>query len=198
MSEKGKIVVISAPSGCGKSTIINSILGTGELPLRFSVSATNRAPRQGEVDGVNYHFLTTEQFRDAIAGGEFVEWEQVYPGRFYGTLRSELTNAIEKGENIILDIDVKGALNVKKQFGDQAITIFILPPDIETLQKRLEKRGTDAPEVIAERIGKARYEIDHATQFDLRIVNDDLPVAVAATESAISTFLHKPACRKAD
>ena len=198
MSEKGKIVVISAPSGCGKSTIINSILGTGELPLRFSVSATNRAPRQGEVDGVNYHFLTTEQFRDAIAGGEFVEWEQVYPGRFYGTLRSELTNAIEKGENIILDIDVKGALNVKKQFGDQAITIFILPPDIETLQKRLENRGTDAPEVIAERIGKARYEIDHAPQFDLRIVNDDLPVAVAATESAISTFLHKPACRKAD
>ena len=198
MSEKGKIVVISAPSGCGKSTIINSILGTGELPLRFSVSATNRAPRQGEVDGVNYHFLTTEQFRDAIAGGEFVEWEQVYPGRFYGTLRSELTNAIEKGENIILDIDVKGALNVKKQFGDQAITIFILPLDIETLQKRLEKRGTDAPEVIAERIGKARYEIDHAPQFDLRIVNDDLPVAVAATESAISTFLHKPACRKAD
>ena len=161
MSEKGKIVVISAPSGCGKSTIINSILGTGELPLRFSVSATNRAPRQGEVDGVNYHFLTTEQFRDAIAGGEFVEWEQVYPGRFYGT-------------------------------------IFILPPDIETLQKRLEKRGTDAPEVIAERIGKARYEIDHAPQFDLRIVNDDLPVAVAATESAISTFLHQPACRKAD
>lgn len=198
MSEKGKIVVISAPSGCGKSTIINSILGTGELPLRFSVSATNRAARQGEVDGVNYHFLTTEQFRDAIAGGEFVEWEQVYPGRFYGTLRSELTNAIEKGENIILDIDVKGALNVKKQFGDQAITIFILPPDIETLQKRLEKRGTDAPEVIAERIGKARYEIDHAPQFDLRIVNDDLPVAVAATESAISTFLHQPACRKAD
>ena len=198
MSEKGKIVVISAPSGCGTSTIINSILGTGELPLRFSVSATNRAPRQGEQDGVNYHFLTTEQFRDAIAGGEFVEWEQVYPGRFYGTLRSELTNAIEKGENIILDIDVKGALNVKKQFGDQAITIFILPPDIETLQKRLEKRGTDAPEVIAERIGKARYEIDHAPQFDLRIVNDDLPVAVAATESAISTFLHQPACRKAD
>ena len=198
MSEKGKIVVISAPSGCGKSTIINSILGTGELPLRFSVSATNRAPRQGEVDGVNYHFLTTEQFRDAIAGGEFVEWEQVYPGRFYGTLRSELNNAIEKGENIILDIDVKGALNIKKQFGDQAITIFILPPDIETLQKRLEKRGTDAPEVIAERIGKARYEIDHAPQFDLRIVNDDLPVAVAATESAISTFLHQPACRKAD
>lgn len=191
MSEKGKIVVISAPSGCGKSTIINSILGTGELPLRFSVSATNRAPRQGEVNGVNYHFLTTEQFRDAVAAGEFVEWEQVYPGRYYGTLRSELTNAIEKGENIILDIDVKGALNVKKQFGDQAITIFILPPDVETLQKRLEKRGTDAPEVIAERISKARYEIDHAPQFDLRIVNDDLPVAVAATESAINSFLHK-------
>ncbi|MGM9865222.1 MAG: guanylate kinase [Muribaculaceae bacterium] len=198
MSEKGKIVVISAPSGCGKSTIINSILGTGELPLRFSVSATNRAPRQGEQDGVNYHFLTTDQFRDAIAAGEFVEWEQVYPGRYYGTLRSELTNAIEKGENIILDIDVNGALNVKKQFGDRVITIFILPPDIDTLQKRLEKRGTDAPEVIAERIGKARYEIDHAPQFDIRIVNDDLPVAVAATESAINSFLHKPVRPKAE
>ena len=198
MSEKGKIVVISAPSGCGKSTIINSILGTGELPLRFSVSATNRAPRQGEVDGVNYHFLTTEQFRDAIAGGEFVEWEQVYPGRYYGTLRRELSDAATRGENTILDIDVKGALKVKQQFGDDALLIFIMPPSVEALRQRLIKRGTDSAEVIAERIGKARYEIDHAPQFDLRIVNDDLPVAVAATESAISTFLHKPACRKAD
>lgn len=191
MDKKGKLIVISAPSGCGKSTIINSILGSGELPMRFSVSATNRAPRQGEVDGVHYHFLSTAQFRDAIAAGEFVEWEQVYPGRYYGTLRSELTNATDKGENIILDIDVKGALNVKKQFGAQALTVFILPPGIEALRQRLEKRGTDAPDVIAERIDKAQYEIDHAPQFDLTIVNDDLPVAVAATESAIADFLHK-------
>lgn len=188
--KKGKIVVISAPSGCGKSTIINSILGTGELPMRFSVSATNRSPREGEVDGVHYHFLSTAQFRDAIAAGEFVEWEQVYPGRYYGTLRSELQNATARGENIILDIDVKGALNVKKQFGDGAITIFIMPPSIAALKERLEKRGTDAPDVIAERIDKAQFEIDHAPQFDLTIVNDDLPVAVAATESAIGKFLN--------
>lgn len=188
--KKGKIVVISAPSGCGKSTIINSILGTGELPMRFSVSATNRSPREGEVDGVHYHFLSTAQFRDAIAAGEFVEWEQVYPGRYYGTLRSELQNATDRGENIILDIDVKGALNVKKQFGDGAITIFIMPPSITALKERLEKRGTDAPDVIAERIDKAQFEIDHAPQFDLTIVNDDLPVAVAATESAIGKFLN--------
>ncbi len=188
--KKGKIVVISAPSGCGKSTIINSILGTGELPMRFSVSATNRSPREGEVDGVHYHFLSTAQFRDAIAAGEFVEWEQVYPGRYYGTLRSELQNATDRGENIILDIDVKGALNVKKQFGDGAITIFIMPPSIAALKERLEKRGTDAPDVIAERIDKAQFEIDHAPQFDLTIVNDDLPVAVAATESAIGKFLN--------
>ena len=191
MSEKGKIVVISAPSGCGKSTIINSILGTGELPLRFSVSATNRAPRQGEVDGVNYHFLTTEQFRDAIAGGEFVEWEQVYPGRYYGTLRRELSDAATRGENTILDIDVKGALKVKQQFGDDALLIFIMPPSVEALRQRLIKRGTDSAEVIAERIGKAEYEMSFAPQFDRVIVNDDLPVAVAATESAISDFINK-------
>lgn len=189
-SKEGKIVVVSAPSGCGKSTIINSILGTGEIDLKFSVSATNRSPREGEQDGVSYHFLTTEQFRDAIASGEFIEWEQVYPGRFYGTLRSELNDAIARGENIILDIDVKGALNVKKIFGDRALTIFIMPPSIDALRQRLEKRGTDAPGVIDERVGKARYEISFADRFDKVVINDDLPVAVSATESIISTFLN--------
>lgn len=190
-SKEGKIVVVSAPSGCGKSTIINSILGTGEIDLKFSVSATNRAPREGEQDGVSYHFLTTEQFRDAIANGEFIEWEQVYPGRFYGTLRSELNAAINRGENIILDIDVKGALNVKKIFGDRALTIFIMPPSIDALRQRLEKRGTDAPGVIDERVGKARYEISFADRFDKVIINDDLPVAVSGTESVINTFLNE-------
>ena len=187
--KQGKIIVISAPSGCGKSTIINSILGSGEHDLKFSVSATNRSPREGEVDGVHYHFLTTQQFRDAIANGDFVEWEQVYPGRYYGTLKRELEYAIKRGENTILDIDVKGALNVKKQFGDNALLIFILPPSIEALKERLVKRGTDGPDVINERIGKAEYEISFAPQFDIRIVNDDLPVAVATTESAISQFI---------
>lgn len=186
---QGKIVVLSAPSGCGKSTIINSILGAGEIQLAFSVSATNRAPRTGEVNGKHYHFLTTQQFRDAIAAGDFVEWEEVYPGRYYGTLRSELQAATDRGENIILDIDVKGAVNVKKAFGDNALTIFIMPPSIDELRNRLEKRGTDTPEVIAERVAKAEYEISFAPQFDLTIENNDLPMAVAATESAISKFL---------
>lgn len=191
MNKKGKIIVISAPSGCGKSTIINSILGSGEIQLRFSVSATNRAPRPGEVDGVHYHFFTTEEFRDAIASDAFVEWEQVYPGRYYGTLRRELSDAVSRGENTILDIDVKGALKVKQQFGADALLIFIMPPSIEALRQRLVKRGTDTPEVIAERIGKAEYEISFAKEFDKVIVNDDLPVAVAATESAISDFIRK-------
>lgn len=187
----GKIIVISAPSGCGKSTIINSILGSGELNLKFSVSATNRAPREGEKDGESYHFLTTEQFREAIGNGDFVEWEQVYPGRYYGTLKSELAGAIERGDNIILDIDVKGALNVKNQFGDRARLIFIMPPSIDALRQRLIKRGTDSADVIAERIGKAESEIAFAPQFDVTIVNDDLPVALAATESEITAFLNK-------
>ena len=191
MNKKGKIRVISAPSGCGKSTIINSILGSGEIQLRFSVSATNRAPRPGEEDGVQYHFFTTEEFRDAIASDAFVEWEQVYPGRYYGTLRRELSDAATRGENTILDIDVKGALKVKQQFGDDALLIFIMPPSVEALRQRLIKRGTDSAEVIAERIGKAEYEMSFAPQFDRVIVNDDLPVAVAATESAISDFINK-------
>ena len=191
MNKKGKIIVISAPSGCGKSTIINSILGSGEIQLRFSVSATNRAPRPGEEDGVQYHFFTTEEFRDAIASDAFVEWEQVYPGRYYGTLRRELSDAATRGENTILDIDVKGALKVKQQFGDDALLIFIMPPSVEALRQRLIKRGTDSAEVIAERIGKAEYEMSFAPQFDRVIVNDDLPVAVAATESAISDFINQ-------
>lgn len=191
MNKKGKIIVISAPSGCGKSTIINSILGSGEIQLRFSVSATNRAPRPGEEDGVQYHFFTTEEFRDAIASDAFVEWEQVYPGRYYGTLRRELSDAATRGENTILDIDVKGALKVKQQFGDDALLIFIMPPSVEALRQRLIKRGSDSAEVIAERIGKAEYEMSFAPQFDRVIVNDDLPVAVAATESAISDFINK-------
>lgn len=191
MNKTGKIIVVSAPSGCGKSTIINSILGTGEIPMRFSVSATNRAPRTGEVDGVNYHFFSTDEFLSAIANDEFVEWEQVYPGRYYGTLKRELTDAASRGENTILDIDVKGALKVKKLFGDDALLIFIMPPSIDALRQRLIKRATDSPEVIQERVDKAEYEISFAENFDKVIVNDDLTVAVAATESAISDFLSK-------
>ncbi|MDE5553836.1 MAG: guanylate kinase [Muribaculaceae bacterium] len=189
--KSGKIIVVSAPSGCGKSTIINSILDSGSPELRFSVSATNRRPRKGEVDGVHYHFMTTEEFRDAIAAQKFVEWEEVYPGRFYGTLKSEIERIVDKGGNVILDIDVKGGLNVKKLYGDRAKTIFFLPPSIEELRHRLEGRGTDAPEVIDERVSKAEYEISFADSFDQRIVNDNLDRAIDDTRRVIEDFINK-------
>ncbi len=185
----GKIIVISAPSGCGKSTIINAIMESGEVELSFSVSATNRQPRPGEQDGVSYHFLTTEAFRSAIDNDEFVEWEEVYPGRFYGTLRSEVDRQINQGKNVILDIDVKGALNVKKLYGSTARTIFIAPPSIDELRRRLEGRGTDAPDVIDVRVGRAEYEISLAPEFDFRIVNDKLDEAVAGTAELIKDFI---------
>jgi guanylate kinase len=188
---KGKIIVISAPSGSGKSTIINSILDESEINLRFSVSATNRSPRPGEVDGVSYNFMTTEQFRDAIANKEFVEWEEVYPGRFYGTLRSQIVKATESGQNIILDIDVKGALNVKEQFGEQAMTIFIQAPSLEELRKRLEARRTDSPEVIEERMSKAAYELTFAPKMDHIVVNDELKKATTEVYKLIAEFIAK-------
>lgn len=187
--KRGKIIVISAPSGSGKSTIINSILDSGKFDLQFSVSATNRSPRKGEVDGVSYHFLTTEAFREAMANGEFVECEQVYPGRFYGTLKSEIANKCDKGRNLVLDIDVKGALNVKKIFGGQAKTIFIMPPSIKALEERLINRGTDQPERIKERVDRAEYEIGLSPQFDAVVVNDDLDKAIEETTKIISSFL---------
>lgn len=189
--KSGKIIVVSAPSGCGKSTIINSILDSGQPELRFSVSATNRRPRPGEVDGVHYHFLTTEEFRDAIAENKFVEWEEVYPGRFYGTLKSEIDRIIDKGGNVILDIDVKGGLNVKRLYGDRVKTIFFLPPSISELRHRLESRGTDAPEIIDERVNKAELEISFADRFDERIINDDLEKAISLTRRTIEDFINK-------
>lgn len=189
--KKGKIIVVSAPSGCGKSTIINSILDSGEPTLRFSISATNRRPRPGEVDGVHYHFMTTEQFRDAIAEQKFIEWEEVYPGRFYGTLKSEIERIIDKGGDVILDIDYKGGLNVKGLYGDRVKTIFFLPPSIEELRRRLIDRGTDAPDVVEERVNKAEFEISFADKFDERIINDNLDKAIDRTRDVIIDFLKK-------
>ncbi|MDE5844640.1 MAG: guanylate kinase [Muribaculaceae bacterium] len=185
---KGKIIVISAPSGCGKSTIINEIMKRGNVDLRFSVSATSRPPRTGEVDGVHYHFLTAEQFRDQIAQGMFVEYEEVYPGRFYGTPVAEIEQNINEGHNVVLDIDVKGGVNVASRFGKQATTIFIMPPSVEELRRRLENRGTDSPEMIDQRVGKAEYEISFASGYDHVVVNDDLESAVNETEKIIADF----------
>ncbi len=186
----GKIIIISAPSGCGKSTIINAILAQGDVDMQFSVSATNRPPREGEKHGINYFFLTDEEFRAAIEQDAFVEHEEVYPGRFYGTLKSEVERICDAGHNVVLDIDVKGGVNVKRLYGSRAISIFIMPPSVEELRRRLVARATDAPELIEQRVGKAEYEIGFAPQYDCRIVNDDLATAIAETRETILAFIN--------
>lgn len=186
---KGKIIIISAPSGCGKSTIINALMSRGNVELEFSVSATNRQPREGEVDGINYHFLSTAQFQDAIAEGQFVEYEEVYPGRFYGTLKSEIDNRLNEGRNIILDIDVKGGMRVKEIYGLNALSLFVMPPSIEALANRLRSRATDSSDAIEQRLSKAEYEISFAGNFDITVINDDLPKAIDETEAIITNFL---------
>lgn len=191
MNTKGKLIIISAPSGCGKSTIIGDIMDRGQLDLRFSVSATNRKPREGEIDGVSYHFLSDQQFKDLIAEGAFVEYEQVYPGRFYGTLRSEIQNRVNEGHNVILDIDVKGGMNVKKQFGDDAISIFIAPPSISELKWRLKKRGSESDADIEQRVGRAEFELQFRNDYDHVVVNDTLPEAIAEVESIMAAFIGK-------
>ncbi len=187
----GKIIIISAPSGCGKSTIINAILAEGKIDMQFSVSATNRQPREGEKNGINYHFLSDDDFRKAINEDAFVEYEEVYPGRFYGTLKSEIARICNSGHNVILDIDVKGGMNVKKLYGDNAISIFIMPPSVEELRRRLEGRGTDSPEVIDQRVGKAEYEISFADKYDHQVINDDLQTAIEQTKDLIERFIAK-------
>lgn len=186
----GKVLIFSAPSGSGKSTIVNHLLTLG-LGLEFSVSATSRAPRGQEQNGVEYYFLTTEEFERRIAAGEFVEHEEVYAGCYYGTLRSEVERIWAKGNTIVFDVDVKGGLNLKKIFGSQALTIFIHPPSVEELRRRLEGRGTDSPEKIEQRLAKAQTELAFAPQFDTVVVNDDLATAFADAEACVRKFIGK-------
>ena len=186
----GKLIIISAPSGCGKSTIIGEIIKNPDLRLEFSISATTREPRRGEVDGVNYYFLTTEQFEKAIKNDELVEYEEVYAGRYYGTLKSEIARIQAEGKNVILDIDVKGGVSVKEKYGDAALSIFIQPPSIETLRHRLLSRGTDSIEAINQRVGKAAFELTFAERFDRVVVNDILREAVDEVEKIIKDFVN--------
>ncbi len=186
--KNGKIIIFSAPSGAGKSTLIGHLLK--RFPqLEFSISATSRAPRGSEVNGKEYYFLSNEEFKNKVAAGEFVEWEEVYAGTCYGTLRSELKRIWDKGHVIVFDVDVKGGVNLKKIFGDDALSIFIMPPSVEELRRRLEKRGTDAPETIAKRVAKAEQEITYAPLFDKIVVNDSLESAIADAIRITESFI---------
>ena len=186
-----KLIIFSAPSGSGKSTIINYLLTQPQLRLAFSISATSRAPRGTERDGVEYFFLTPDEFRRRIEAGEFLEYEEVYKDRFYGTLKSQVEKQLQEGENVIFDVDVVGGCNIKHFYGDRALSVFIQPPSIEELRKRLEGRGTDAQDVIESRLAKAAYELTFAPKFDRVIINDDLEKAKAEALRVITEFLNE-------
>lgn len=182
-----KVIIFSAPSGAGKSTIVNHILSL-HPELEFSISATSRAPRGSEQNGKEYYFFTAEEFRQMIAEDKFIEHEEVYPGSFYGTLRSEVERIWAKGHVILFDIDVKGGVNLKRIFGDNALSVFVRPPSVEELRRRLVGRGTDSPEAIEKRVAKAREELEYESRFDRVLENDRLEKTLAEAEEIVKTF----------
>ena len=188
--EKGKVIIFSAPSGSGKSTIINWLMTEHkELNMKFSISCTSRQPRGKEQNGVEYFFVTPEEFRSKIADNEFLEYEEVYTDRFYGTLKAQVEKQLEAGDNVVLDVDVKGGCNIKKFYADKALSVFIQPPSVEELRNRLIGRGTDAPEVIEDRIKRAEFELSFAPKFDRIVVNDNLDEAKQKAYAVVSEFL---------
>ncbi len=184
----GKLIIFSAPSGAGKTTIVRHLLDK-DLNLGFSISATSRGMRHTETNGKDYYFLTAEEFLNKIANNEFLEWEEVYQGTFYGTLKSEVERIRNNGKNVIFDVDVVGGCNIKKYYGNEALAVFVQPPSVEELRNRLVSRSTDFPEVIENRIAKAEYELTFASQFDCIIVNEHLQVAFEEAEKCIREFL---------
>ena len=186
----GSVIIFCAPSGSGKSTIINSLMPRQELNLFFSVSATTRPPRGQERNGVEYLFMSPEEFRKHIAANDFIEYEEVYTDRFYGTLTSQVDNQLAAGQNVVFDVDVHGGMRLKECFGSRALSLFIQPPSIEVLRQRLEGRGTDSPEVIQQRLDRAEYELSFAPYFDKVVVNDDLEAAKTEAYTAIHNFLN--------
>jgi len=187
----GRLLIVSAPSGSGKSTIVHYLMEEHpEFSLAFSVSATSRPPRGEEQDGVDYYFLSPEEFKRHIVDGDFLEYEEVYEDRLYGTLKSQVEEKLAAGKNVVFDVDVKGGINIKRYYGDDALSIFIQPPSIEVLRERLIRRGTDEMKQIEERLSKASYEMSFAPQFDRILVNDDLETAKQEAVALLNEFLN--------
>lgn len=187
---KGRLIIFSAPSGSGKSTIVNWLMQEHpELKLYFSISCTSRQPRGTERNGVEYFFVTADEFRKRIDNNEFLEYEEVYENRFYGTLKEQVERQREAGQNVVFDVDVKGGVNIKKFYGDEALSVFIQPPSVEELRRRLVNRATDTPEAIEDRVAKASYELTFASQFDRVLINDDLDKAKTEALRMLSDFL---------
>ena len=186
----GKLVIFSAPSGSGKSTLVNHLMSQPNANFAFSISCTSRAPRGEEQNGREYYFLTPEEFRKRIANDEFLEYEEVYADKFYGTLKSEVERLSDAGYTVLFDVDVKGGINIKKFYGDRALSIFVQPPSVEELSRRLHSRGTDSEEVIKVRLDKAAYELTFAPQFDRIIVNDELDKAKAEVVKVVDDFIN--------
>lgn len=191
MSVLPKLIVFSAPSGAGKTTLVRHLLGIEDLNLAFSISAASREPREGEIDGVHYYFLGIPEFKNRIRANDFIEFEEVYKDQFYGTLKSEVERLWSEGKNVIFDIDVVGGLRLKSKFPERCISIFVKPPSINELQKRLKNRKTETPEKIAMRVAKASTEMATAPQFDVIIKNDDLEIAKQQAENVVRDFIHK-------
>lgn len=189
MDQRGKLIIFSAPSGAGKTTIVRHLLEQ-DLGLEFSVSATTRPPREHEVHGKDYFFMSVDDFKGSVAAGEFVEWEEVYPGRFYGTLRSELERIWAGGHHAIFDIDVIGGLDLKEVYQTRALAVFVSPPSVEALEQRLRSRGTEDEATLRTRIDKARHEMGYADRFDAVITNDELASACLEAVSLVRRFLH--------
>jgi guanylate kinase len=185
----GKVIIISAPSGAGKTTIVKHLLGIPEYKLAFSVSACTRPARDGEVDGRDYHFMSIDHFKNMVEDNAFIEWEEVYKNCYYGTLKSEVERIWNMDYHVLFDVDVRGGVNLKGKFGDNALAIFIMPPSIEALQQRLEERGTEPAEKIKSRINKASLELKFAKKFDVAVVNDKLDLALKETETLVADFL---------
>jgi guanylate kinase len=187
---EGKLIIFSAPSGAGKTTIVKHLLASG-LPLEFSISACSRKGRTGEVHGKDYYFLSVEEFKDKIAKNEFIEWEEVYAGNFYGTLKSEIERIWKDGKHVLFDIDVKGGMNLKKQYPEKSLSVFVMPPSYEELERRLVSRSTDDAATIRKRVDKAASEIKFAEKFDVILINRDLQIALEGAVSLVSKFINE-------